>query len=1205
MELNNVIKIENKWSEIFVYRYINGKKIVEHYEFDNYFYIKKSQLALVKSLFKLDNLEYEIIDDSKKSIYGDELLKVIPIKYHYYRCGKKLKGNVEMYEYSLEPTLKFMLENKISFLNKDKIRKAIIDIENDMSLDVENAPESITSLCLYDYKDNKYYLWAWHETKTSTTFKADDIRLFNNEREMLLNFINTFRDLNIDLLVGWNLENFDVPYILNRLKRLGFNLNDLTNFNGMQEVNIYKFFYQQKNKMAFDCQIPGMELCDMIPVMQKANCYKAQPASFSLKSTAKFYLKDTFKMDFDLNNWREEFDDFLKYNHQDVFVTKEIIDKYELFNFMDILHLEISKGLSRRLITYNSLVLLYALKHDYPNIIFPDKGGNIKVENKLLTKKDELKIKAAIVLTPIPGIHDNVILFDFKSLYPTIMRTFNLSPDTISNSKGIKIDDITMELNNKEYKIIKYFKQDKIGIYPILLKELMERRAKFKSLAKEAANTYGIDSFEYMRYAFRDDVAKQNLNSLYGVGAARNFELFNPYVAAATTSMSRKLITFVSDYVKEKGYVPVFGDSVTGNTTLLIKYKSKQYLYSFEEMLKNFSHKKTNRKDKDEFIFDDNLLVSSYNFKNKKIEFKKIKRFIMHKVNKKIYNITSKKYCFNVTEDHSFYDVNDNLISANSYPNSISFNKLKEKPKVVNTSNKFTNTKKEIDLLELSKDYISKYTNTGKRNDIIFSKDEDYFYLKYVGNIKKTVKFPRKIKIDSKLGFVLGAYIAEGSVVKKDKGFHGLRFATTDLKYNKKFYNYMIEIFGKELIYLSPDKTRISSGGIIMSTLFEYLGGHGCKGKKMPNWILQTNEDFFTSILDGYMLGDGSKDLRVLNKEEYLNCAGIGSKSKQLISQFYYIMKNVYNFDDINLRLQYRPKKDFYAIEWSTQRNRPTIDDRMLHKKNLLDTDGIVYDIEVENNNNFIDVCGGVVLHNTDSCGIKIPKDVDIKELGKELNLAIKNYILKNWPEVEKNYCIEFEYEQTFKKFMIKGAKKRYFAIKENDDIYVKGFQIIRHDYGKKVQEILINIFKDLLNIKNSFDMKKKLHTYYKEKFYNLSPKDMGIELKISKNLEEYNTKVQHIEAAKYSNKYLKTHFKAGNSGKLIYIKKTNYPSKYPFTEYILLDDDIEMPKYLEIDKKRMWNKLIIDTLKTLEELEELNIPLIVNENRTLQECLN
>ena len=171
MEINNVIKIETKWSEIFVYRYNDeGKKECINCTLDNYFYVKASDLADVVDILDAGNengpFEYATEARGFMSIYNEKVIKIIPNKYHFYKCGKKLKEKgIETFEYSVEPYLKFLLENKINWCTYDEIRKAIIDIETDMCLDARNTPRAITAICLYDYATNKYLIWSWNPEK--------------------------------------------------------------------------------------------------------------------------------------------------------------------------------------------------------------------------------------------------------------------------------------------------------------------------------------------------------------------------------------------------------------------------------------------------------------------------------------------------------------------------------------------------------------------------------------------------------------------------------------------------------------------------------------------------------------------------------------------------------------------------------------------------------------------------------------------------------------------------------------------------------------------------------------------------------------------------------------------------------------------------------------------------------------------------------
>ena len=109
--------------------------------------------------------------------------------------------------------------------------------------------------------------------------------------------------------------------------------------------------------------------------------------------------------------------------------------------------------------------------------------------------------------------------------------------------------------------------------------------------------------------------------------------------------------------------------------------------------------------------------------------------------------------------------------------------------------------------------------------------------------------------------------------------------------------------------------------------------------------------------------------------------------------------------------------------------------------------------------------------------------------------------------------------------------------------------------------------------------------------------KDIGIELKLSKSPSEYIVNQEISRAAIYSNKYLGGNFKAGDVGKLIYIKKV---TKLPITNVILLDENINLDWRFEIDYDKMYKKLILDSINLLKDIKEFRIDDLLNENKKL-----
>jgi DNA polymerase I len=586
MKYENVVKMEEKFSDIYVYFYNQNKvKECKKVALENYFFIKIEDEDEAKDIISEmeRNPKYPMNETNfiggYKSIYGEKLLKIIPNKFEFWKIRKLMwENNIKTYEAKMSVYLKFLLEHDIKFTEDRRI--GILDIEtafgeNREGLDVDNTPMEIEILNIYDYLTDTYYVFYTNKKDEEIDKSAlpPNVELFSfkTEKEMMLNFIHKFRQLNFDLIFGWNVENYDFAYLLNRCRKIDIDIQDFTNYNGDKQVECRKVFYKNETKIFYDIAIPGIDIVDLIDVMKKANAYSEKPASFSLKSTANFYLKDEKKGEHGSTLF-----EYLKYNIQDVRLVKLLCDKYELKTFLMGIHLEMANGVPLKHCTHNSIVILYKIKQMFKNIIIPDQIDSFDYDGMKYPFKDyNLKITAAKVLTPTSGIFNRVVFFDFKSLYPSIIRTWNISPDTIFNSGNnampfVEIKDIDMNVEveeKKKIKILKHinetknFRLDTKGIYPQLCEYLVNRRLIFQKEARRIKKEKGVDNFEYKSFAYKDDNQKQVLNSIFGVGSYEHFELYNPYVAAAITAIGRNLLTFINDYVKAKNWVVCLGDT--------------------------------------------------------------------------------------------------------------------------------------------------------------------------------------------------------------------------------------------------------------------------------------------------------------------------------------------------------------------------------------------------------------------------------------------------------------------------------------------------------------------------------------------------------------------------------------------------------------------------------------------------------------------
>jgi hypothetical protein len=181
----------------------------------------------------------------------------------------------------------------------------------------------------------------------------------------------------------------------------------------------------------------------------------------------------------------------------------------------------------------------------------------------------------------------------------------------------------------------------------------------------------------------------------------------------------------------------------------------------------------------------------------------------------------------------------------------------------------------------------------------------------------------------------------------------------------------------------------------------------------------------------------------------------------------------------------------------------------------------------------------------------------------------------------------------------MKEAKKKYYGILTNGKFYAKGFDIIQHVMDKKIKNILEEIYIMLMDRVGHNLVRNKL-AQLKSEFFKFSYEHLGQELRLANDPDKYETNIRHARAADYSNKYLNTNFKAGSTGKLIMIREVKRTGKYPNTDVVFLDENTKLPEEFKVDYDLCWEKLVLDKIRLLEDIEEMRISEILNKNKSI-----
>jgi DNA polymerase, archaea type len=372
-----------------------------------------------------------------------------------------------------------------------------------------------------------------------------------DEDELLLKFLDIIDQYDPDIIVGYNINEFDNQYVTDRL-----DIHDIKNNIGRNKQGWYGKFSQERN--TWYC--PGRIILDLLPLVKKHlnqteyKGLKAPLKEHNLRYVAKNFLKIE-KMDIKPSEMRGiwESPNYLKmveYAERDAVVTRnlrqemQILDKYiALSEASGALVQDILNGGQSTMI--DNLMIREFKEYDRVVPMRPTYEGSegdvdfvqellecgiqpIEQEEKEEKGKKKIRYAGAIVLELEPGLYESIIVMDFSSLYPSIMRAFNLSPDTIFYD-----GDRPM------------FRTDFKGIVPGILERLYNQRVAFKKAMKTAPDKHTKEIYNLKQYG-----CKILLNSIYGYFGFAHSRLFEVSIAAKVTEEGRKALLLTKETVE-------------------------------------------------------------------------------------------------------------------------------------------------------------------------------------------------------------------------------------------------------------------------------------------------------------------------------------------------------------------------------------------------------------------------------------------------------------------------------------------------------------------------------------------------------------------------------------------------------------------------------------------------------------------------------
>jgi DNA polymerase elongation subunit (family B) len=448
-------------------------------------------------------------------------------------------------------------------IDYDPKQISIVNIDIEVAADegfpsIETAEKEITAITMK--KDNIYVVLGCGDFENTN----ENVKYFKckDEESLLIKFLDLWRMkwFQPDVVTGWNVEYFDIPYIINRVRRLLGNemAKKISPWGIIEERSVEKYGVEQKSYIPI-----GITILDYLQLYRKFTFTNQE--SYRLDHIAHIELGER-KLDyseyeslFDL--YKKNYQLFIEYNIKDVDLVGRLDDKLKLIEQVFAIAYDAKVNFSD---AFTSVRLWDVIIHNYlinQRIVIP--------QNKK-THKDE-QIVGAYVKDPLLGMHDWVVSFDLNSLYPHLIMQYNISPETFlyENRNFRSIDNLltrAFEGSVTQGKLIEnnwciaangaVYNKDKQGFLPTLMEKMYNDRVVFKQRMIEAKKAQEVspseDNVKLIARNHNMQLAKKiQLNSAYGALSNEYFRWYDDVLATSITLSGQLSIKWIEKKINE------------------------------------------------------------------------------------------------------------------------------------------------------------------------------------------------------------------------------------------------------------------------------------------------------------------------------------------------------------------------------------------------------------------------------------------------------------------------------------------------------------------------------------------------------------------------------------------------------------------------------------------------------------------------------
>ena len=438
--------------------------------------------------------------------------------------------------------------------SKNYIKIFTVDIECECEFgfpDPDIAKEPIICLTVKNHSNKQIITWGTHDfivkKPNSSYIKCQ------NEKHLLLEFLKFWSKNHPDIVTGWNVKFFDIPYLMNRMRFI-FDNDSINKMSPWNYVNAERIQLGQKNQQYWN--LLGISVLDYFDLYKKFTYVRQE--SYRLDYISKIELGEQ-KIENPYETFKEfytkDYQRFIEYNIQDV----ELVDKLE--DKMKLIELHLTMAYEAK-VNYQDC---FGQVRIWDTIIFNHLKSKNIVAPAVVESKQSRGYEGAYVKDPVVGFHDWIVSFDLNSLYPHLIMQYNISPETMVGYEPNRVNVENMlnqksNLSDLDKRTITpngaQFRTDKQGFLPELMDKLYKERVIYKDKLAKAKALYQETGDKRLKNEISTNYniqlsRKIALNSAYGAIGNQYFRYFDVRHAEGITMAGQLTIRWIERDVNE------------------------------------------------------------------------------------------------------------------------------------------------------------------------------------------------------------------------------------------------------------------------------------------------------------------------------------------------------------------------------------------------------------------------------------------------------------------------------------------------------------------------------------------------------------------------------------------------------------------------------------------------------------------------------